>query len=71
MVRPQARPLTGVRAYRLFLCRKNNVSNFIPDRQPDFPDQKFETVTGDPFFVDENLLVKTDPSRPEELRSDW
>lgn len=40
------------------VCRRNNVSRFIPDRQPDFPDQKFEAVTGDPFFVDENLLVK-------------
>nr|XP_019961860.1 PREDICTED: protein SSUH2 homolog isoform X2 [Paralichthys olivaceus] len=37
--------------------RKNNVDNFIPDRQPDFPDKKFEKVTGDPFFIDENVLV--------------
>ncbi|XP_076003180.1 protein SSUH2 homolog isoform X2 [Genypterus blacodes] len=36
---------------------KNNVANFIPDRQPDFPDKKFENVTGDPFFVDESVLV--------------
>lgn len=36
---------------------KNNVDNFIPDRQPDFPDEKFVKVTGDPFFVDENNLV--------------
>ncbi|XP_040889873.1 protein SSUH2 homolog isoform X1 [Toxotes jaculatrix] len=36
---------------------KNNVDDFIPDRQPDFPDKKFEKVTGDPFFIDENVLV--------------
>ncbi|XP_022597793.1 protein SSUH2 homolog [Seriola dumerili] len=36
---------------------KNNVEEFIPDRQPDFPDKKFEKVTGDPFFIDQNLLV--------------
>lgn len=42
---------------QLMVTWKNNVNDFIPDRQPDFPDQKFETVTGDPFFVDENLLV--------------
>ncbi|KAM7006339.1 protein SSUH2 homolog isoform 2-T2 [Tautogolabrus adspersus] len=36
---------------------KNNIEDFIPDRQPDFPDEKFEKVTGDPFFVDENVLV--------------
>ncbi|KAM8867691.1 protein SSUH2 homolog [Synchiropus splendidus] len=36
---------------------KNNISDHIPDRQPDFPDKKFEKVTGDPFFVDENQLV--------------
>lgn len=41
------------------LCRKNNVEVFIPDRQPEFPDQKFETVTGNPLFVDESVLVKT------------
>lgn len=39
------------------MCRKNNVSEFIPDRQPDFPDRKFEKVSGDAFFVDESLLV--------------
>uniref|UniRef100_A0A8D2ZXE1 Protein SSUH2 homolog n=1 Tax=Scophthalmus maximus TaxID=52904 RepID=A0A8D2ZXE1_SCOMX len=36
---------------------KNNVGDFIPDRQPDFPDKKFKKVTGDPFFVDESVLV--------------
>lgn len=41
------------------VCRKNNVSDFIPDRQPDFPDENFGKVTGDPFFVDESVLVKT------------
>lgn len=40
------------------MCRKNNVSEFIPDRQPDFPDRKFEKVSGDAFFIDESLLVK-------------
>lgn len=39
------------------MCRKNNVSEFIPDRQPDFPDKKFEKVSGDAFFIDESLLV--------------
>ncbi|XP_071350637.1 protein SSUH2 homolog [Trachinotus anak] len=41
----------------LTISWKNNVDEFIPDRQPDFPDKKFEQVTGDPFFIDENLLV--------------
>uniref|UniRef100_A0A3P8U1A5 Uncharacterized protein n=1 Tax=Amphiprion percula TaxID=161767 RepID=A0A3P8U1A5_AMPPE len=36
---------------------KNNVENFIPDRQPEFPDKNFGKVSGDPFFVDENVLV--------------
>lgn len=55
-----------VRLYsRLLLCcRKNNVNVFIPDRQPDFPDQNFEKVTGEPFFVDENILVKSDSLSP-------
>uniref|UniRef100_A0A3Q2C648 CR-type domain-containing protein n=1 Tax=Cyprinodon variegatus TaxID=28743 RepID=A0A3Q2C648_CYPVA len=43
---------------QLTVTWKNNVSNFIPDRQPDFPDKKFEKVSGDPFFIDENVLVK-------------
>ncbi|XP_047438482.1 protein SSUH2 homolog isoform X1 [Mugil cephalus] len=42
---------------QLTVTWKNNVDNFIPDRQPDFPDKKFEKVSGDPFFIDENLLV--------------
>ncbi|KAM9757982.1 protein SSUH2 homolog [Menidia menidia] len=42
---------------QLTVTWKNNVSNFIPDRQPDFPDKKFEKVSGDPFFIDQNLLV--------------
>ncbi|XP_015243973.1 PREDICTED: protein SSUH2 homolog [Cyprinodon variegatus] len=42
---------------QLTVTWKNNVSNFIPDRQPDFPDKKFEKVSGDPFFIDENVLV--------------
>ncbi|KAG7494434.1 SSUH2-like [Solea senegalensis] len=36
---------------------KNNVEGFIPDRQPDFPDEKFEKVKGAPLFIDENVLV--------------
>ncbi|XP_029908425.1 protein SSUH2 homolog isoform X2 [Myripristis murdjan] len=36
---------------------QNNKDDFIPDRQPDFPDKKFEKVTGDPFFIDDNELV--------------
>ncbi|XP_068170778.1 protein SSUH2 homolog isoform X2 [Antennarius striatus] len=42
---------------QLTVTWKNNVSDFVPDRQPDFPDEKFEKVTGDPFFIDENVLV--------------
>uniref|UniRef100_H3C4E1 Ssu-2 homolog n=1 Tax=Tetraodon nigroviridis TaxID=99883 RepID=H3C4E1_TETNG len=42
---------------QLTVTWKNNVSHFIPDRQPDFPDQKFEKVSGEAFFRDENLLV--------------
>ncbi|CAN9512205.1 unnamed protein product [Ophioblennius macclurei] len=36
---------------------KNNVAVFIPDRQPEFPDENFQQVSGDAFFADENLLV--------------
>ncbi|XP_056293807.1 protein SSUH2 homolog isoform X3 [Pseudoliparis swirei] len=36
---------------------KNDVSDFIPDRQPDFPDQRFQQVSGDPYFVDASVLV--------------
>ncbi|XP_004559053.2 protein SSUH2 homolog isoform X1 [Maylandia zebra] len=42
---------------QLTVTWKNNISEFIPDRQPDFPDRKFEKVSGDAFFVDESLLV--------------
>ncbi|XP_029683135.1 protein SSUH2 homolog isoform X2 [Takifugu rubripes] len=42
---------------QLTVTWKNNVSVFIPDRQPDFPDQNFEKVSGEPFFLDENTLV--------------
>ncbi|XP_075951959.1 protein SSUH2 homolog isoform X3 [Anarhichas minor] len=42
---------------QLTVTWKNDISDFIPDRQPDFPDKKFEQVTGDPFFVDESVLV--------------
>ncbi|XP_070815403.1 protein SSUH2 homolog [Chaetodon trifascialis] len=42
---------------QLTVTWKNNVEDFIPDRQPDFPDKKFEKVTGDPFFVDNSVLV--------------
>ncbi|KAI9540609.1 hypothetical protein NQZ68_038982 [Dissostichus eleginoides] len=42
---------------QLTVTWKNNISNFIPDRQPDFPDKNFENVSGDPFFIDESNLV--------------
>ncbi|TDH13473.1 hypothetical protein EPR50_G00033320 [Perca flavescens] len=42
---------------QLTVTWKNDITEFIPDRQPDFPDKKFEKVTGDPFFVDESMLV--------------
>ncbi|XP_029006608.1 protein SSUH2 homolog [Betta splendens] len=42
---------------QLTVTWKNNLEEFIPDRQPDFPDRKFDKVTGDPFFIDENVLV--------------
>ncbi len=37
--------------------RKNLVFVFIPNRVPEFPLKKFEKVSGEAFFVDENLLV--------------
>ncbi|XP_052394401.1 protein SSUH2 homolog isoform X2 [Carassius gibelio] len=37
--------------------RKNQVFEFIPNRVPEFPLKKFEKVSGEAFFVDENLLV--------------
>lgn len=40
--------------------RKNQVFEFIPDRVPEFPLKKFEKVSGEAFFVDENLLVYID-----------
>lgn len=42
---------------QLTITWKNNMDNFIPDRQPDFPDEKFSKVKGDSFFIDENQLV--------------
>lgn len=30
---------------------------FIPEHVPEFPLKKFEKVSGEAFFVDENLLV--------------
>lgn len=45
---------------------KNNIDNYIPDRQPDFPDEKFQKVTGDPFFVDESVLVYPIQGFPDE-----
>lgn len=42
---------------QLTVTWKNNKCEFIPDRQPDFPDENFQKVTGDPFFVDESALV--------------
>lgn len=37
--------------------RKNQVYEFIPDRLPEIPIKKFEKVSGEAFFIDENLLV--------------
>ncbi|TRY93813.1 hypothetical protein DNTS_012181 [Danionella cerebrum] len=37
--------------------RKKQIFEFIPDRVPEFPLKKFEKVSGEAFFVDENLLV--------------
>ncbi|KAM9409642.1 protein SSUH2 homolog [Pholidichthys leucotaenia] len=51
---------------QLTVTWKNNVSDFIPDRQPDFPDKKFEKVSGDPFFVDESVLVYPIQGFPDE-----
>ena len=52
------------------VCRKNNIDNFIPDRQPDFPDEKFSKVKGDSFFVDENQLVRPPPPIGSERSCD-
>uniref|UniRef100_A0A3B1JTK0 Ssu-2 homolog n=1 Tax=Astyanax mexicanus TaxID=7994 RepID=A0A3B1JTK0_ASTMX len=53
----------------LIMCRKCNgnkkllhfiqltVTWFVPDRQTGFPIKKFEKVSGELFFIDENLLV--------------
>ncbi|XP_048879177.1 uncharacterized protein LOC125747748 [Brienomyrus brachyistius] len=41
----------------LTITWKNHVSEFIPDRIPEFPVKKFGKVSGDPFFVDESVLV--------------
>uniref|UniRef100_A0A8C9X9E1 Ssu-2 homolog n=1 Tax=Sander lucioperca TaxID=283035 RepID=A0A8C9X9E1_SANLU len=49
---------------QLTVTWKNDITDFIPDRQPDFPDKKFEKVTGDPFFVDESVLVNTKHTSP-------
>ncbi|XP_038553624.1 protein SSUH2 homolog isoform X2 [Micropterus salmoides] len=51
---------------QLTVTWKNDIADFIPDRQPDFPDKKFEKVTGDPFFVDENVLVYPIQGFPDE-----
>ena len=56
-VKKQYRDTSSV-YFCLCVFRKNHVGDFIPDRQPDFPDKKFEKVTGDPFFIDESVLVK-------------
>ncbi|KAK1799705.1 hypothetical protein P4O66_006247 [Electrophorus voltai] len=36
---------------------KNQVYEFIPDRQLEFPMKKFEKVSGEVFFTDESILV--------------
>ncbi|KAF7653065.1 hypothetical protein LDENG_00087830 [Lucifuga dentata] len=51
---------------QLTVTWKNNITDYIPDRQPDFPDKKFEKVTGDPFFIDENVLVYPIQGFPDE-----
>ncbi|KAM9860139.1 protein SSUH2 homolog isoform 1-T1 [Aulostomus maculatus] len=51
---------------QLTVTWKNNMADFIPDRQPNFPDRKFEGVSGDPFFVDESLLVYPLQGFPEQ-----
>ncbi|RXN18015.1 SSUH2-like protein [Labeo rohita] len=43
----------------IFFLRKNQVFEFIPNRVPAFPLKKFEKVSGEAFFVDENLLRQT------------
>ncbi|XP_077083071.1 protein SSUH2 homolog isoform X1 [Siphateles boraxobius] len=42
---------------QLTVTWKNQVFEFIPDRVPELPLKKFEKVSGEAFFVDENLLV--------------
>ncbi|XP_030634425.1 protein SSUH2 homolog [Chanos chanos] len=42
---------------QLTVTWKNQVFEFIPDRLPEFPVKKFEKVSGNSFFVDENNLV--------------
>ncbi|KAA0712414.1 Protein SSUH2 -like protein [Triplophysa tibetana] len=42
---------------RLTVTWKNQVSEFIPDRVPEFPLKKFDKGSGEAFFVDDNLLV--------------
>lgn len=42
---------------QLTVTWKNLVFVFIPNRVPEFPLKKFEKVSGEAFFVDENLLV--------------
>ncbi|KAG9260177.1 hypothetical protein AMEX_G26408 [Astyanax mexicanus] len=42
---------------QLTVTWKNQVYRFVPDRQTGFPIKKFEKVSGELFFIDENLLV--------------
>ncbi|XP_034023421.1 LOW QUALITY PROTEIN: protein SSUH2 homolog [Thalassophryne amazonica] len=41
----------------LFFAGGTHMSDYIPDRQHDFPNEKFKTVKGDPFFINEGQLV--------------
>ncbi|KTF71740.1 hypothetical protein cypCar_00042398 [Cyprinus carpio] len=41
--------------FTVWKIRKNQVFVFIPNRVPGFPLKKFEKVSGEAFFVDDNL----------------
>ncbi|MBN3306203.1 SSUH2 protein, partial [Amia calva] len=51
---------------QLTVTWKNHVFEYVPDRIPDFPVKKFEKVAGDPFFVDESILVYPIVGFPDE-----
>ncbi|XP_051777051.1 LOW QUALITY PROTEIN: protein SSUH2 homolog [Erpetoichthys calabaricus] len=45
---------------------KNQIYEHVPNRCPDFPIKLFEKVSGDKFFVDENVLVYPIVGFPDE-----